>query len=251
MPRSRLFAAVLLVASSAFAVPYTTTLTPTEDAFVWEGAPDSSHGRAGALSLAGPTATNENGDAQGVFHSFAKFDAAGAVSDLDAEFGAGRWFIRDVVLTLTEDGDPRNPRFNEGAGAFEIRWIADDSWQEGTGGGNGKFPADGVTFNATPSFLNAATDASLGTGFMSAGVDGALSFSLGLPGAFTQDLAAGGDVSLFFTATDSEVGFTWFGKDSGRDGPELAVTADAIPEPATAALVLLGVAGLARRRRGA
>ncbi|NQT52356.1 PEP-CTERM sorting domain-containing protein [bacterium] len=251
MVRLHVIALIAIATASAHAAPYTVALSAVEDAFVWEDSASSSHGRAGALAVAGSTATNAAGAAQGIYDSFVKFDASALTAAMDAEFGAGRWAVRDATLSVVEDGDPRNSRFNRGAGAFEIRWLFDDSWVEGSGGGGGQFPADGVTYDTAPTFLSPALDASLGAAFANAGADGSRSFALELPGAFVADLLAGGDVGLYVTAIDPAVGFTFFARDYGEAGtvPTLTITADLIPEPTTLALLGGALATLARRRR--
>ena len=55
------------------------------------------------------------------------------VANFNSLFGSNNWVISRARLQTTEIGTPANTIFNQGKGAFEIRWIADDNWAEGTG----------------------------------------------------------------------------------------------------------------------
>lgn len=201
------------------------TNSVSADAFVCAAAPTLNYGKAGALSVSGPAAANSLGATNGVFDSFIRFNTAALVTNFDSAFGSNNWAISRATLLVTEVGAPANPMFNRGTGAFEIRWIAHDNWIEGTG--TPSLPTtNGITYNEEPALLNNATDASLGA-FTNAGMDGSLSFSLGLPAAFVNNLKAGGDVSLYLTAIDPGIGFTFHSHDYGTlsDWPVLEISA--------------------------
>jgi hypothetical protein len=121
-------------------------------------------------------------------------------------FGTNNWGISGARLRVTELGAPPNTLFNRGQGAFEIRWIANDNWLEGTNPPTA--PAtNGIAYNDESTLLNSAIDSRLGT-FTNAGVEMTQTLALALPIEFTTDLKAGGEVSLFLNAIDPGTGFT-------------------------------------------
>jgi len=248
-----------MVGTVCFAVPYTVEITPTADAFVRSLVPGANYGAAGALAVSGSSALNGAGQQMGILDTFMKFNVAGVVAQMDAQFGAGNWEFTDAVLRLTEDPAPQNPILNWGVGQFEIRWIASDAWLEGTGQPLYVPPrTDGVCYADEATFLNPAVDAALGL-FSNTLTAGDHLYALDLAGPFVDDLMDAGDVSFFLTASDESVGFTFYSRSvsGGRPFPTLYLTADvaaqAVPEPATATLLLVGMLGafgrLRRRRR--
>jgi len=229
-------AVFLALAASAHAAWFTNSFSA--DAFVRASAPTLNYGGAGALSVSGTNAVNGLGATNGAFDSFFRVNSAAMVSNFDSTFGTNNWVINGARLHVTELGAPANTVFNRGVGAFEIRWIANDMWVEGTGTPNAP-TMDGIDYITELTLLNSSTDLSLGT-FTNAGVDGALSFWLTLPPPFVSDLAAGGEVGYYLTAMDPGIGFTFdsrsFQVASGR--PALEVSA--IPKPGIASLHFAG-----------
>ena len=167
------------------------------------------------------------------------------MAQFNTGFGAGNWTISSARLLLTETAAPAQAAFNRGVGQFEVRWIADDSWTEGNGTPTSP-NMSGIVYTNEPLVLNAGVDVTLGS-FTNGGTNGLDTFSLATPSAFLNDVNAGGLVSFYLTATPgSTVGFTFnsheFGTASQR--PLLQLTAVAIPEPTTAALIVLSLAAL-------
>jgi hypothetical protein len=199
---------------------------------------------------------NGSSVAQGVFDTFVTFNGASLKSGFDAVYGAGNWVITDVHLVLTEQTNPNQTLFNRGQGNIEIRWIAADSFTEGTG--TPMAPTTiGLTYSNQSSLLNATTDVSLGTTFANS-IPGTGSQNIAhdytLPFAntsFYNDLAGGGNVSFYMTAASSAVGYTFYSR-SGPLGssaaPTLSVTASTVPEPGRS-LLLAGALGLVATRR--
>jgi len=178
------------------------------DAFVRSLDPTHNYGGAGALSVSGPIATNAIGQQEGLLDTFMRFDGSSAVSNFNSSFGTGRWVVVGATLDLFEQGDPLNTIFNQGVGPFEVQWIADNSWAEGTGNPNNP-TMDGVDWNDEPSVLNSNVDELLGT-FVNGGTNGLVRLGLGLPAGFVTAVSTGGLVSLYMTApTNSPVGFTF------------------------------------------
>jgi hypothetical protein len=223
----------------------TVSTNSVADAFVRSADPTHNYGGAGALSVSGTVATNASGVQEGALDSFLRFDVSSSVAQFNASYGVGNWTLSSAKLLLTETATPAQAIFNRGIGQFEIRWIGNDSWIEGTGNPNTP-NTSGIVYNNESSVLNAGVDTTLGT-FTNGGTNGLDTFSLSTPSAFLNDIDAGGLVSFFLTATPgSTVGFTFnsheFGMASQR--PFLQLTAEAIPEPTTAALVVLSLSAL-------
>ena len=136
-----------------------------------------------------------------------RFDVSGVTSNFNSIYGTGRWGISKLTLVVFEQTDVNNTDFNGGVGPFEIRWIATNTWTEGTGKPNNP-TTDGITYNDEPSLLN-PTIGSLGT-FVNGGTDGVVRLSLGSSASFISDISTGNLVSLFLTATtNSTIGFTF------------------------------------------
>jgi len=235
----------------------TLSVTPTIDTFTSANNPTNNYGGSGALTVSGATAVNGSSVAQGAFDSFFTFNGASLKSGFDATYGAGNWVITDVHLVLTEQINPMQSLFNRGQGTVEFRWIAADTFTEGTG--NPMSPTTtGLTYSTQSTLLNAGADVSLGTSFANSDPttsSGNVVHDYSLPFAntsFYNDLAGGGNVSLYMTATSSNVGYTFIGRSGpGNPGtsPTLSVTASVVPEPGRGLLVLAALGLVATRRR--
>ncbi len=246
-----LLGSIVWLAGTVSSMAQVTVLTNSvADAFVRSADPTHNYGAAGALSVSGMVATNGSGQQEGQLDSFLRFDASGAVNQFNIAYGVGQWTIAGVTLTLTEQASPAQTIFNRGVGQFQVNWIANNSWTEGTGTPTSP-SATGINWDSEPSVLSPGVDQSLGT-FVNGGTNGTVTLSLGLNTSFVSDISTGVLVSLYMTApTNSTIGFTFnsreFGTASAR--PLLSVTAVAVPEPGTAALVLMAGSLLLVQRR--
>ncbi len=195
--------------------------------------------------------------AKGAFASFFTFNGASLKSGFDSTYGAGNWVITDVHLVLTEQINPMQTLFNRGQGTVEIRWIAADSFTEGTG-----TPASptttGLTYSTQSTLLNSGTDVSLGTAFANSdptSSSGNVPHDYTLPfsnTSFYNDLAGGTNVGFYMTATSPGVGYTFIGRTGpGNPGtsPTLSVTASPVPEPGHGLLMAGALGVLVTRRR--
>ncbi len=201
------------------------------DAFVRSVDPTHNYGGAGALSVSGPIATNAIGQQGGLLDTFMRFDVTSAVSNFNGAFGVGKWVVISAVLDLTEQGDPLNTIFNQGVGPFEVQWIPDNSWAEGTGNPNNP-TTDGIVWNDEPSVLNSNVDELLGT-FVNGGTNGLVRLGLGMPSGFVTAVSTGGLVSFYMTApTNSPVGFTFHSHNfvDSTQWPFLEVAAVQMPQ---------------------
>jgi hypothetical protein len=225
-------AALALLVESAGAALFTNSVSA--DAFVRAAAPTLNYGGAGSLSVSGASAVNGSGVANGAFDSFIRINTAAMVANFNGLFGTNNWVINGVNLRVVETGAPANALFNRGVGAFEIRWIANDSWTEGIGTPIAP-TTNGICYANVAALLNGNTDASLGI-FTNAGVDTTLAFPLSLPPAFVNDLSAGGEVGFYLTAVDAGIGFTMNSRSFMTNSARPVVEISAIPRPAIAAI---------------
>lgn len=209
----------------------TVTVIPEADAFVRAADPFANYGGAGAIAVSGPMAVNATNQQNGAFDSLIRFPMSNVVALVDSTLATHDWVVLRATLKLTEMGAPPSPIFNRGIGAFEIRWLASDSWIEGTG-----IPiaptTNGVAWNDLPSLLNPAIDTSLGQ-FTNSGTDTRLSFALFLKDPFLSDIRAGGRQNLYLTAISSQIGFTADSRSFvlSNDFPALEIVAAANPHP--------------------
>jgi hypothetical protein len=222
-------------------------VTPSADAFARSLAPGNNYGAAGALSVSGSGAVNGSGQQNGLFDSLIRFPMSNVVAAVAGAFGTNGWVVTGVALSLSEVAAPNNPIFDRGVGAFEIRWIASDTWVEGTGKPTAP-TAEGVAYQDLASVLNPALDESLGS-FTNSGLDGTVSFTLPLAGGLVSTVVAGADVNLYLTAASESVGFTFNSRDfTGTNSwPVLTITAAAKPLVWIASIQGLGANQVALR----
>jgi len=208
----------------------TVSIVPEADSFLRSFAPTSNYGAGGALSVSGSAAVNSTGDQNGLFDTLMRFPMSNVVATLDASLGGHDWVVTRVQLLLTEMATPDNAIFNRGVGAFEVRWIANDQWLEGTGKPMSP-TTDGVAWQDLPLILNSNIDRSLGV-FTNAGANDQLRFTLGMPESFLVDLRTGDELSLYLRAASPAVGFTFSSRNFGNTNaqPALEVTALANPK---------------------
>ena len=228
-----------LFAASSVTAQILLTNYPVADTFVRSLDPTHNYGGAGALSVSGPIATNVIGQQAGLLDSFMRFDVSGVASNFNSIFGNGRWGISKVILDVTEQTHVNNTDFDGGVGPFEIRWIATNTWTEGSGKPNNP-TTDGITYDDEPSLLHSNMDKSLGT-FFNGGTTGPVRLSLGASAGFVSNLSTGSLASLFLTATtNSTVGFTFHSRDfvDPTQFPFLEITA--VPISQITSLVIAG-----------
>ena len=260
-PTLTLLAVLLaLPAISPAATSYTIN-NSSADAFVASGSPANplgtdlstlNFGAAGTLAIAPASST------KGEFDSVIQFNTAAAVSQFNSTYGAGNWVVSGLTLSLASNFgvqgvQPSSAAFNLiNAGSFGIDWLVNNNWVEGSGSGNGTpgYPNNAaVSLAAIPSLLAGGYD-SIGTyTYTPPGNNVYASYSLAPDPGLVAETAAGGSVSLYLYAADNQVGYLFNSRTFSSGHPEFTVTASVIPEPATAALVLLGAGMLFVGRR--
>jgi hypothetical protein len=207
------------------------------DAFVRSNAPAMNYGGAGALTVSGASSANiVYGLTNGIADTFIRFNALSMTTNFNALFGPNNWVISGAKLQVMEVGSPNNSIFDQGVGAFQIFWVADDNWIEGTGTPMNP-TTDGIVYNDESALLTNIT--SLGT-FTNSGTSTALLFPLTLTTNFVGNLRTGGEVTLFLTSVDPQIGFTFnshsFGTVTNR--PYLEISA--MPQPVITSVNLSG-----------
>jgi hypothetical protein len=198
------------------------------DAFVTTGPSGNlngnNYGGAGALSLAAP------GLANGEFQSVLQFDLGGAKASFDSQFGAGQWSVQSLTLQLTA-APTNNSIFNAtSAGQFNVFWMQNDSWTEGTG--TPQTPTTtGITFTSLQSTFIGPSDENLGTFNFNGASSGSASYSLNLTPGLTADLQGGNLISLRMAAADSVVSYLFNSRNFGTAASRPLLTITVIPEP--------------------
>ena len=197
--------AIVSISAPVHAAVFATN-TPDKDAFVRLLAPALNYGAARAVTVSGTNATMDN-PANGAFDTFMSFNTTATVAGFNSAFGSNNGVVTSATLNLTENPNPNNPLFNYGTGLFEIRWVANDTWVEGTG--TPMSPTmNGVTYSEEPTYLKPWTDVNLGA-FDFTGTS-PFGCPLALAPAFVASVQAGGEVGLFMTAMDASAGFGAF-----------------------------------------
>jgi len=229
------FLSFVITANPAHAAVFTNTADA--DAFVRSNAPTANYGGAGALSVSGASATNNaSGLTNGIADTFIRFNTDAMVMNFNSRFGTNNWVIGGVKLQVMEVGVPNNNIFDQGKGAFQIDWVADDNWIEGTGTPMSP-TTDGLLFTNEPVLLT--NTSVLGT-FTNAAASATLLFTLAMPAAFAADVQAGGEVTLFLAAIDPQTGFTFNSRSFGTIAARPFLEISAVPMPGLSAILLSG-----------
>ena len=230
------------------------------DAFVTSGSgnnanPSDNYGAAGALVVAGSASAN------GEFLSLVEFNLSAAKTAFDTQYGVGNWTVSSVRITLKSNfgiqgEQPSNlifPSIN--TGGFSITWMTNNSWSEGTGtpsvpsvypSSSGSLASD-ITFNNLTNFESGSDEALGSFQYTPPGnntntpVNWSLNTGVSASG-FTSAIAAGQNISLLFSPTDTTVSYLFDSRTQSSYGPIFTITA--VPEPGVASLILAGVVSL-------
>jgi hypothetical protein len=211
--------------------------------------------------------------------------ASTLTTQFNTKYGAGNWAISNPTLTFQYTDYANNSIFGGGAGTFETYWVANDSWAFGAGAASGNAYGSYTYVSGTdPVYATSQSGLQTWAGGTANDVAdlGSTSYSWSAPpqgvawatnssgpyqGVLTDNLTAdpllisdiesassGSDpnVSLYLVPS-STLGLTIFtGGSSTQPEPTLSFQVVSVPEPASAAgLILCGGAAMLRRRRGA
>ena len=250
-----LFCLTLLCATSKVMAQNTYTINTTiADAFLSGANPTLNYGAAGTLAIA-PASS-----AKGEFDSVIMFSTASAVSQFNTTYGIGDWTITGLTLSLASNfgiqgEQPSSTLFNTiNTGSFGIDWLSDNTWTEGTGSGTGTagYPGNSmVTFDSISTLMSGTVDSLGDYTYTPPGnnSDTYLNYTLPLDANLVSGSAAGGDVSLYFYAADNQVSYLFNSRSFTSGHPELTLTVEATPEPATVSLFAISLGGFLFWRR--
>ena len=231
MPRRpiTLFALLLVVCTCLVQAQTTYTGTTYADAFLATGSTNNpvgadltglNFGGAGTLVVAPANS------AKGEFQSVLKFNLSNAVALFNTNYGAGHWTITNVSLQLTSNYgtggvQPNNAIFPTiSGGTFLIEWLSNDNWVEGTGTPN--LPTtDGVTYDSLPDLLSDAHEILCTNTYTPPGNNIPVTYTLPLTTNLVNDVSAGGDVTLLFSAADDQIGYLFNSYSYGRGNEPL------------------------------
>lgn len=216
----------------------TNSVMASADAFVCTGSVNYESGAdltglnfgdAGTLAIAPANAV------KGEFRSVLRFSLTNVVSQFNTNFGPGQWTITGLTLKLTSNYGvggvtPNNPIFNPiNGGQFVIEWMADDGWVEGSG--NPSQPTtDGITYAELPGYLAAPHVPLCTNTYTPPGNNIPVYWTLPLQTNLVADVQAGGAVSFYFYAADTQVGYLFNSYKYGRGNePYLQVVATSRP----------------------
>lgn len=196
----------------------TTVASVDADAFVSAARPESNFGGGGLLAVSAAGLPN------GEFQSLIRFDTAAVAAHFDTLYGAGRWSVYRVRLSLNAT-PPSNSTLNPASpGSVAVRWIANDAWIEGTG--TPRNPTiDGVTWSTLPQ-LSGPTDEPIGAISYAGQISGRLAAQLTLAPLLLDDIENGRMLTLRLSAGDAAVSAVFnsrsFFADTNR--PQLTVS---------------------------
>jgi hypothetical protein len=200
------------------------------DTFVSSGEPNVNFGLRGAMEIAAPTAAQPRTQI-----ALLRFDTSALQAAFDTDYGAGNWTVTSVTLTLFSSvanagQQPNNASFNRiAAGNFEFGLLGNNNWSE-----------EGIAWNTLPGILpgdnNSNTLTPLGTFFWAAAGQGSSTWILNPDLNLERKIRDGEQVTLLGQpAAGSTVGYLF--NTRNLDPAYLNVTAQAVPEPSTAALI--------------
>jgi hypothetical protein len=230
---------------------------------------DGTSWSGGAVGVQGASSTKVGGGSPLAANVAFKYNVGAVVDSLNTTYGAGNWTIANPTLTFQYTLYANNNRFGGGAGTFDIYWVGNDNWSQGTlnpsyassqssltawSADNSKLASENYSWS-TALYTGLASEATTGvwvtdkTGIR----QGTLSLGLGLNSSFTSDILSASsssdpNVSLYLMSTSDTMGMTIF-TGGGQSLPTLSFDVIAVPEPTTIALFSMGFGAIGFLRR--
>lgn len=225
----------------------TTTCMIMSDGSSWSG---------GAAGVQGVASTNLLGSAPTAANVTFKFNLNSYIDALNATYGSGNWALGNARLTFQYTLYANNTRFGGGAGTFDIYWVANDTWVQGSANpvyatsaeqlatwseGQARVASVGYTWS-TPTYTGTVDDLTSWYTDKEGNRQGDLTIPLNAESLYNDMLVSSGDstpqVSLYLMATSDSIGMTIF---TGGTPflPTFSFDVLAIPEPRSMALVAL------------
>lgn len=227
-----------------------TTCMIISDGTSWSG---------GAVGVQGASAPSNIGTTAGAANVSFKFNIGSFVDSLNLTYGIGNWSVTNIQLKFQYTLYANNSRFGAGAGTFDIYWVANDSWTQGTATPTYATTANGLSSWSggqsllgseyydwsTPSYQGTMDDLGNNSVWVTdkTGVrQSVLTYNLAATSDFLSDIltaTGSGDanISLYLMSTSDSLGLTIF---TGGASVLPTLTFDVIPEPGTNVLILLG-----------
>jgi hypothetical protein len=210
----------------------------------------------GAVGVQGAASTNLLGASPTAANVAFKFDLGSFVSAMNVAYGTGSWAVENIRLVFQYTLYANNTRFGGGAGNFDVFWVANDSWAQGSN--NPVYAIDAAELLgwagdqsllvqkyyswSTATYTGTVADLTSWTTDKAGDRQGLLTVDLGADARLVGDIATpvgGSKVSLYLMATSSSLGMTVF-TGGAATLPTLSFDVVSVPEPK--AIVLLGFA---------
>ena len=212
----------------------------------------------GAVGVQGTASTNLVGANPTAANVAFKFDLGSFVASMNVAYGTGNWTVENIRLTFQYTLYANNTRFGGGAGDFDVYWVANDSWVQGSSNpvyatdaagligwaGDESLLAHKYYSWSTATYAGSVADLTSWTTDKTGDRQGLLNVDLGADAKLVGDIVApvgGSKVSLYLMAASPSIGMTVF-TGGATTLPTLSFDVASVPEPG--AIGLLGLAGL-------